>query len=70
MGRPRMVLVSLRVPEIMRDELRRLASEASEASGEKVTRSDVERALLADGIRRARSAARYVARFAEGEHRA
>lgn len=59
-----MVLVSLRVPQVMRDELRALAAEATAAAGRKVTRSDVERQLLADGIRRARAAARYAARFA------
>ena len=59
-----MVLVSRRMPEPMDAELRALAREASEASGKRVTRSDIERALLADGIRRARAAARYAARFA------
>lgn len=59
-----MVLVSLRVPAAMRDELVALAAEASAAAGRPVTRSDVERRLLADGIRRARAAPRYAARYA------
>lgn len=63
--RPRKVLISLRIPEAMRDELIALAAESSRAAGRPVTRSDVERQMLADGIRRARAAPRYAARFAE-----
>lgn len=59
-----MVLISMRVPEPMRDELRALAEEASKASGRRVTRADVHRAMTADGIRRARSARRYVGKLA------
>ena len=44
-----------------------LAEAASSAAGRKVTRSDVHRQLLADGIRRAQAAARYAARFAPDE---
>lgn len=60
----RKVLISLRVPEVMRSELNALAKAASEATGRKVTRSDVIRQMLADGIRRARQAPQYVARLA------
>jgi hypothetical protein len=63
-ARPRKVLVSLRVAEVMLGELDTLAADATAASGQKVTRSDVARQLLADGIRRARAAARYAARYA------
>jgi len=48
----------------MRDQLDELAAAASQATGRRVTRSDVARQIMADGIRRARTAARYAARFA------
>ena len=54
----------MRMPEVMRDQLRALAVATSEATGRKVTRSDVERSILADGIRRALEAPQYVARLA------
>lgn len=57
------------MPAVMRDQLDELAAAASAAAGRKVTRSDVERQLLADGIRRARAAPRYAARYAAGENR-
>lgn len=63
MARRRMVGTSLRMAEAMRDELDALAAEASEASGRKVTRADVHRRLTAEGIRRARSAHRYIGRL-------
>jgi len=53
-----MVLISLRVPKAMRDELRRLARESGQ------TRAEVHRAITAEGIRRARIAGTYTARFA------
>lgn len=54
----------MRMSETMRDELRKLAEETSAVTGRRVTRSDIERSMLADGIRRARQAPQYVARLA------
>lgn len=62
--RPRKVLLSIRASPVTLTELDALAATASRASGRPVTRSDVARQILADGIRRAHSAARYAARFA------
>lgn len=59
-----MVCVSRRMSRAMDRELRALAAEASAATGRRVTRSDVERQILADGIARARTAHRYIARYA------
>lgn len=59
-----LVCVSLRMSKTMRGELRRLAAEATAATGRRITRSDVERQILAEGIRRARIAGTYTARYA------
>jgi len=63
-ARPPKVTISLRLPKLQRTELDALAKAASEATGRRVTRSDVHRQILADGIRRARQAPQYVARLA------
>jgi predicted transcriptional regulator len=56
-----MVLVSLRIPAAMKAELDRLAADAGS------DRSVVGRRMWADGIRRARTAPAYAARFAPEE---
>lgn len=54
----------MRVPALMRDQLVELAEEASRVAGRKVSRAEVHRQITAEGIQRARAAARYAARHA------
>lgn len=59
-----MALISMRVPRAMKAELERMAEQASAASGRRVSRAEVHRAITAEGIRRARIAGTYSARYA------
>jgi metal-responsive CopG/Arc/MetJ family transcriptional regulator len=52
-----MVLISLRVPRVLLEQVDALAADAG------VDRSTVIRRMAADGVRRARAAARYTARY-------
>lgn len=59
--RLRRVLLTCRINPVGMDKLNEVAKLASEATGRKVTRSDVVRQMLADGTNRALSARNWTA---------